>query len=366
MTTKIHNDFESASAADIKEVGAYNYWQHESTHPLCYSLRIKSLNYAENLFLDWYDFHSAGSANLERLRNMAADPHTIWVAHNAQFEKDAWDSYMVPKLKMPPLPIQRWRCTMAKAAYHSLPLSLELCGEALDIKNKKNVVGGRILDKLSKPKKDGSFWTPQDDPQGFWQLYDYCQQDTLAEEEIDDRLMDLSPEEQEIWFLDWAINRRGLHVDMPVVQKVLAFREEILSEVGAEFFELVGLKPTQRAKVKEYLTNVWKLKLPDMQAPTLKKLRASGLNPKLDRILELYGKGNLTSLAKFEAMANRADLEGVIREIIVYHGAHTGRFAGRGVQFHNMKRPEEDTDIETILGAVLNLTLQEFQSWYGV
>lgn len=353
-----HLDFETASAADLSEVGAYNYSKHKSTHILCAATCIGN---SEPTLYPWQVFNNLHNrAWYLEFRQLLQESDEFIVAHNAPFEIDIINNVMELDI-----PASKFICTMAKCYYHSLPGSLDLATQALDLPNKKNPEGKRLLAKLSAPKKDGGFWTPDTAPEDFESLYVYCCDDVRAEVGLDEMLMDLPERERAVWLLDHQINRRGIHIDRDVVERVVDFKNQIVGQVVQEFREITGLNPTQRAKFKEWLAANYGLTLPDMQAPTLKKVIDESNDGGLIDVLILYGKANLTSLAKFEQMKNRMDDEGIIREIAAYHGAHTGRWAGRGVQFQNMKRPDEDVDISVCLEALLSLTLDEFRGWYG-
>lgn len=61
-------------------------------------------------------------------------------------------------------------------------------------------------------------------------------------------------------------------------------------------------------------------------------------NPKLKRILEIRAQGGKSSTAKLEAIKNRVCPDDRVRDILVYHGASTGRWAGAGIQVQNFPR----------------------------
>ena len=63
-----------------------------------------------------------------------------------------------------------------------------------------------------------------------------------------------------------------------------------------------------------------------------------------------------TSTAKLKAMLLAASPDGRIRGTKQYHGAHTGRWAGRKVQPDNFPRPKMDRDeIERAIGLLVRV-----------
>ena len=68
-------------------------------------------------------------------------------------------------------------------------------------------------------------------------------------------------------------------------------------------------------------------------------------------------------MAKLDAMQMRCDDEGRIRELFQYHGAHTGRWAGRGVQLQNLKRSPKN--MEDIVNDIQRHDFDTFRWLYG-
>lgn len=126
VKTIYHMDFETRSEADIKRTGAYVYAKHHTTLPLC-------LCVAKNdgpVYL-WtprrFRRVGANQPRIDRkaLRTLALDQDSLVEAHNANFERVIWQHIMVERFGLPPIPLERWRCSAAKAAALNLPRSLE-------------------------------------------------------------------------------------------------------------------------------------------------------------------------------------------------------------------------------------------------
>jgi len=67
-------------------------------------------------------------------------------------------------------------------------------------------------------------------------------------------------------------------------------------------------------------------------------LARDDLSPEARRVLTLRQEAGKASTAKFDVMLNRAGEDGRLRQMYQYHGAATGRWAGRAVQTHNLPR----------------------------
>lgn len=266
-------------------------------------------------------------------------------AHNASFELAIWNQIMVPRYGWPALKPEQVRCTMAMAYAMGLPGALENVAPALGIPQRKDSVGKRIMLKWCKPKVDGSMWKPEDDPAQFKALCDYCRQDVEVERAVHGRIMELSGPEQALWELDYKINQRGVCVDMPAINQALKL-------VDAERRRLDGAMLRTTGGVVGSCTEVqllvkW-IRMQGVEVPGLAKADvldalSGDLPPAVRAALELRKEAAKSSVAKLQAMKDRASADGRVRGIHQFHGAATGRWAGRGVQPQNLPRPRVST-----------------------
>jgi DNA polymerase len=129
-------------------------------------------------------------------------------------------------------------------------------------------------------------------------------------------------------------------IDKVAVDNALSILEVYQDRLKKEVVEITkGEIKTigQRAKVMawcadqgEVLSGYDKANVSD----SLKKVKS----PKVKRLLEIRQALGKTSTAKFEAMKNSCALDGRIRDVLMYHGAATGRWAGKLVQFQNLPK----------------------------
>lgn len=343
MSCRVHLDYETRSELDIKKVGAGTYARHPSTE-------IMSLAYAVDngpvKHLDEYELED--ELETLELRLLANDPAVIFVAHNAMFEQLIWRNCMTFIAPCPPT--QRWRCTAAKAAAMALPRRLGQVAETLRLAVQKDTDGGKAMMKLTKPRRPS-----QTDPDQYWRhrtalddfaaMYKYNVIDVETERLVDHALPDLSAFEQRVWEIDQQINMRGVFIDVRAVKRAIELMEIHKERLQEEFKLLTCLdvdSPTQRVKFIRHLKIFHNITLPDTQSATLQRLADHPKsNPTVKRLCEILLELGKAASKKYQAMLNR-HCDGVLTDLFLYCAASTGRWGGRGVQLHNLKRPTVD------------------------
>lgn len=296
----------------------------------------------------------------------------IVVAHNAAFEWVIWNCICVPKYGWPPLRIEQMRCTMAQAYAMALPGALEKVAPALGIEQRKDMAGQRIMMQLARPKSylgpapdergwqepEPVFWKPSDDPEKFQRLYDYCKTDVIVEREVDRRTMRLSPEEQRLWILDQRINQRGVQVDLRSIDAAIALVESEKARLNAEMLRatggVVGSCTEVQLLVKWIRTQGVELK-GLAKADVLDALKIEDMPPQVRKALLLRQEAAKSSTAKLTAMKQRASDDGRVRGTKQYHGASTGRWAGRGMQTDNYPKPRVGIEPEHVTDMIAHL-----------
>lgn len=364
-------DFETLSAGNLKDCGSAIYAEHPTTDILCVGFKVFAINYC----LKPHEI-VAKQNDAKTLYDLAADSNVIFIAHNAIFEQRIWTNIMVKKYGYPEIPLERWRCTMAKSYANGLPGSLKDVAKVLQLPVQKDLDGRDNMLSLSKPKASRkvslmnikklakqyqvdinginkenwqefakredilamfnvvSFWTPEEKPEKFEKLYEYNITDLDVCELIHKYLPNLDPVELKTWHYDQQMNKNGIHIDRPLVEKVVDLIDEHNSSMLLEWTELTGLNsPRQRAKVKEWLSEQG-IDVENTQKATMAALKIE--DPKISRAVEIAAELAKSSVAKYYTMLDMSLPTGLIREIDQYHAAHTGRYGGRGVQFQNL------------------------------
>jgi DNA polymerase len=328
-------DYETRSEVNLKKVGAYNYARHPSTEVLCLGYKI-----GDNPTKIWRAW--AGEEFPTDLKCALEDPATELHAHNALFEQ-LITRYTLPRqitFSLHPIPTPRWHCTAAKAAAFALPRNLEGAGHAMNLAIQKDKEGHRLMLKWCKPKKPSkknpSRWA--DDIDEYERLCQYCVTDVDAEDLLDRSIPDLPDLEREYWLLDQAINMRGIYVDVPLVKTALRLIAEETQNLNAEL-EIItsGAIETanKRAAILEAVNSLG-VTMPNLQAKTIRdRLKQPGGDPLARRMLEIRASGSKTSTAKYLAFIQRAAEDSRVRDLLLFFGAHTGRWSGMGLQPHN-------------------------------
>jgi DNA polymerase bacteriophage-type len=337
-------DFETRSRANLPDVGLDIYANDPTTEVLCIAFGTTPDNvhvssphdlYPEEDFLD----HVRMGGKIQ--------------AWNAMFEYAIWNCVCVPKYGWPELKLEQCIDTMAIAAANNIPQSLDDAGNFMNSEHKKDAVGKRLIMKLSKPSIKGVF---NEDPELLKQLFDYCAQDVRTEMAIGSVLRPLSDVEQEVWTLTQRINLRGVPVDPRELQNAVLACEKAQSEIDRESLQLTGCKPSERAKLLEWINQkIPHAPMPDLTAETVSKMLQCNIFPVIKRALELRQEGSQTSVAKYAKMLE-IQREGRIRNTLVYHGASTGRWASRGgLNLQNIARPTlADGEIERAIPRVFD------------
>ncbi len=224
---------------------------------------------------------------------------------------------------------------------------------------------------LAESPEPSVFLEPEAAPDVWETLYTYCKIDVRAEEAVDHALPDLIPQEQEIWHLNQRINWRGLRVDLPTVQKIVRIMEHESTKKLAQLDRLtMGLvtKPRALKSIMEFL-ELEGVELPNLQKKTVEDvLEGFELSPDMRQLLEITKALSLASTKKYYAFLNRADEVGVIRDLVMYHAASTGRDGGTGINPYNFPRGLIKVDKDRPYAAVENVVecgYQMLQLLYG-
>lgn len=333
----IYIDFETYSETDIRECGAWKYSTHPSTEILCMAFAIDE----EPVQLWTPD----NGCNLSRLFSLI-NSGSLVEAHNAFFERCIWQNVAMRSVGFPQVQHNQWRCSASRVASLALPRSLEKVAEVLQCKNQKDTEGGKVMLKLCKPKKasikdPNTRHTKELYPELYERLYEYCKQDVETEREIAKLTRPLIDFEQEVWFLDQEINARGVPIDREAVEIAYNLGLDYTRNALDRIFKLTDGAVNSFRQVgacvqwvkeqgynieafnKEYLLNIAEDETMPANVKELIKIRQQAAK---------------TSTAKYESMLGCIAEDNRIRDNYMYHGASTGRWSGKTVQFQNLPR----------------------------
>ena len=328
---------ESRSRVDIKKSGAGRYCTDPSTEILCLAYALDDGPVQHGL-MDYYP----------PIFDVWIDQGCTFVAHNAYFEYSVW-KYVWKR--SPP----NFMCTMSMACAHGLPWKLEKLALALQLPEKKDLEGMRLIRLFSVPDKDGNFNQPDDFPEDYRKFVEYCIQDVKTEREIDNQLPDLIPQEQDIFQLTMDINDRGVYVDTELAREALVISKDLTAECNKEVKELTHGNIhaiTQTVRLKNWINDEYFLNMEGVGKDDVEEqLTDETLQPELRRLLDLRLENGRSSIAKFSRVIDSCCEDGRIRNHLIYHGASTGRWTSQAVQFHNLPKGgdiDQDTCVDII------------------
>lgn len=330
----LHIDFETRGTVDLREVGLHNYARHPDTDVWCMAWAI-------------------GEMEPEIWRKGEPLPTPVWrhveaglpvYAHNAPFELTIWNNVEAQTFDWPELKPEQTHCTMAMAYAMGLPGNLEDAALAMGLRVLKDAEGRSLMLRMCRPRsKPGQPLTWWDEEDKLARLYEYCRQDVRVERELHKRLMPLSDKERQVWLLDYQINQRGVMIDVPTAKAAITLADTMKVKYDEQMADATGgaaTSCTALAPIKEWLNQQGCHKaLTGLAKADVTELLADDTLPAAARrVLTLRQEAGKASNAKFNVMVNQAGSDDRLRNLVQYHGAATGRWAGRAVQVHNLPR----------------------------
>lgn len=396
MIKRVTKDFETRSKSNLKTEGAYKYSLDPSTRPTC--LAFKILGEPTVYFLSFEVVN-------RKWKDLPVKLQTLWVhliktgyqfsAHNSFFERCIYDNILVKRYGWPEIDPRMRRCTAAKAAACALPRNLAGAGEAMKLSVQKDFRGYQAMMATCKPTKQWNAWNnlqakvasgakitdksrqkallpeppvflePEAAPDVWAVLYRYCKIDVRAEEALDEALPDLIPQEQEVWHFNQLLNWRGLKVDLETVSKVVDIMAVESKKKLVELDDItLGLvtKPGARKSILEFLA-LEGIELPDLRAKTVDdKLNSFELSENMERLLQIRKALSMTSTKKYHSFLARSTDDGRVRDLVMYHGASTGRDAGTGINPYNFPRGLIKVEKDRPYAAVENVVECDYET----
>ena len=336
VTTRLHLDLETVATVDLKRVGTDVYAHHPDT-------RVLMLAYAFND--DPVSMWLPGSEAMPAQLGFAlTDPSVTKIAWNASFEFAIISAVLLVQLK-----IEEWFDPMAYARYLGYPGKLDDAGEALglDVAYLKNPEGKKLIKMFCSPTKGtkkiaSHFKDATSDPEEWEKFKLYCVQDVIAERANLHELEKKHPFpeiEKKVWILDQKINQRGVPIDLNFVGKALARVEESRAIILEQMKKLTGVNnPNSVQQLGAWLSQQGYMFDSLDKNHIIAALDGGKITPEGREILELKQLLGGIAFKKLPVIQMRTR-GGRLCEAFTYHSAHTGRWASRGVQFHNLLKP---------------------------
>lgn len=357
----LHIDIETFSSVDIKKSGVYKYVEAKD-------FEILIIAYAFDTGpVKVIDLENGDKLHPE-FSQALLNPKCEKKAHNAVFERLCFTKMGYATS------IKDWSCSMVKAAYCGLPLSLDMLSKVLELKHAKLSSGTSLINYFSKPctatkKNQGRVRNlPKHDFTKWGKYIEYCKRDVEAEREVDLKLSNyvIPNKEKDLYLLDQKINDRGVRIDSDFAKVAVN-----INSYSSEIFEskiksLTNVdNPNSPAQLKKWIGEVLKKEITSLDKENTENLLESTSNEIVREVLRCRQKLSKSSIKKYIAMLNCVCSDGRGRGFVQFYGAYrTGRWAGRLVQFHNLVR-NNLKDLDTARYAVSEGDYGLIQMLYG-
>lgn len=339
-------DIETYSGVDLLKSNVYTYSESPDF---------------EILMAAWA--HSDGVVHLavgeEEIKDIPGlfDSDYVKVAHNAQFER-----VCLSRLAGMPtgryIPASEFADTQALAGVYGYPQSLKELAKALGAEE-KDEAGTRLINLFSKPQpRTHRRLFPSDKPEQWEDFKRYCVQDVATLVDIYRLLTQRHPtdspqnhgfptlDEYRLFLADQRINDRGIAVDLDMA---FAAVEAAESNRVEQIEEMVGITGLENPGSVTQLLGWFSENAPECELENLQKASVESAmkvaTGQAKRVLELRQELALVASKKYTAAIAGTSEDGRLRGSFKYFGAHTGRWAGRGVQLQNL--PAASMESET-------------------
>lgn len=279
--------------------------------------------------------------------------HTF-VAHNAaNFDAPAWNCLIDP-INSP-----EWFDTIHCARAAGLPADLDTLGEKF-APTGKDKLGAAALEMLwtGKMTAEGIYYHPGT-PNLWKMIIRYNIADVLILEQVYNAVRQYA--DAPILYTHEAINQRGIAFDRAFAEKLVILWDTVAAKAAERLSELTGGKinvnnmrsgPAMMNWLKSQGINIASLNRKELQYIYDDPDSFFGENDDAGRIIEVLRTrqmANRIGKSKISRALALASLDERIRNLIVYHKAHTGRFAGLGLNPHNFSRGVGALNVESLI-----------------
>jgi DNA polymerase len=327
---KLWIDIETRSRVDLKKCGVYRYVR-------CPDFKILMASWS----LDGSPIRTA--LNYDEIYEIPGlwDGDVAKVAHNAAFERVCFSEFISrsglgwgDRQYLAP---ETYHDTQAVAGELGYPQKLEKLAPALGAEE-KDTAGTRLINLFCKPNRKGGWNDHTTHPMEWLDFIAYCEQDVSTLMDVDRLLGDFPTEgERAAYLADQRINDRGLRIDVPLAREAIRIGAVNTAKQVARVQQISGiLNPGSVQQLGAWLEETGH-PLPNLRAETVETALRGDVPPDVREVLELRQELALAAPAKFTS-ALASEVDGRLCGTLRFFGAHTGRWAGRGPQPHNLPR----------------------------
>lgn len=331
---RLYVDIETYCSLDLRKHGVYQYTEYPD-------FEILMASWA----LDGEPVTGVGGeiSVMSNLRRYLVDPGILKVAHNSSFERACFSQVLGR-----PLDPEDWDDTLPRAYLWGFPGGLDALAVSLGLGRGKDKAGSSLIRMFCMPRR-GRRVHAEDSPERWEDFRRYNDQDVEVLRDVDLRLPDWPPGERKVWEEDQRINERGIRMDVSMARSAEQAALDN-SETSREILRTLTGNPDLNPNSVQQLQSEFKklgLLLPDLRKETVQAYLESGpIDPLQRKVLEVRADLALSASKKYRAGLDRVSEDGRLRGSFVYHGAHTGRWTGRGLQPQNLPREQFSTQEE--------------------
>jgi DNA polymerase len=332
----IFEDIETHSQCDLRACGAYRYATDPSTDVLfvCFACDDEPVQ-------TWRPGDPVPAPF-----TAAAVRHNKYVWDNWTFERYIHEFILAPRYGFAPIPLEHTDCAERLALANGYPAKLGLRCEALDLPFRKDPEAHKALLRVSQPKKH-KYKTTDGRERDLALVLERCKTDVESTRASyhHPRMQPLSAGERQLLLLDARINRRGVRLNVAFVEAARALAIKERNSVNVRLSELSSGAITSVYQ-RDRILNAINSRGHNMSKLNKRAVAATLAHEPGDyvrNLLVLRQRGALNNAQKFKKMLAFADsAEQRLRDVLRYHGAHTGRWSSIGPQVHNMNRNDAE------------------------
>lgn len=383
---RLVRDLETRSEQDISAVGARRYACDPSTEVLMIGWCVDDTPPRAAILCGGSDGRAAVERRVRENGGIVASYAEfitdvtrcdVFIAHNQGFE-EALEDYRLPEVAA--LRARKFcTCTASRSRRLGLPGSLEDACRVLRTPHQKQMDGHGEMQRCAQPRptwlagRGGPRWF--DDAERLAKVALYCLTDVECERDLDRYLPELSALERARWLHTELVNRRGIPLDAPLIDAMIAAVQYEQSGAMARVREATGdpdFTLTNPAAIIAFCKTrgLW---LADLRKETVEAaLRAHDDGTRrIDEIARLVLEarrevGGKSSTSKLPRMRGRLMSDGRARDNAIYFGAHTGRLTGDGINTLNLPRPYKKFDQGAVIDFIRRADLNGLRHGQGV
>lgn len=332
---QVYFDFETYSKKPLKEYGAYEYANDVTTDVLCLAVIHGTKK------IVWYP----GDKIPASFKTMF-DGKGKYIGHNIWFDVLIWNHVFIPKYwkEGPKIKMNQCICTMALAYMKSYSGAMEKVANELNLPMQKFKEGRRAMLELTRKGREAKNFNEK-----LMMVGTYCLGDVEITKMIYETLgpFDNGPDnfEDQLWLLTNAMNERGIKVDraglmllLEAVNKFNTQSDKLVQKLSDGVLVRKDLNRTEFFKNYLRSNNVM---VENVQRETLEALLSvpdDVISKNLKSLITLKINLSQASIKKIVSMLYTSETSSRVHGALQYHGAHTGRWAGRLIQPQNFPR----------------------------